>query len=120
MFMLDLFIISLGLSYALFALFGTDVILHYWKLFKLDRVMFGDLIKDYEEFSKTNPSVFLLDYIYITKNSFLFKLVSCPVCIVFWLSLAICLYININPFNAFVLSFLSLVLFFLLKGLSKL
>lgn len=61
-------------------LYKTNVIYEYLKYLKLN------IIKDYEKFLMTNEYVNFIEYLSF-KNLFIFKLLSCPLCLNFWLSL---------------------------------
>ena len=71
-------------AFGLFIWFKTNFLYEYVKLFKLNKLK---LIQEYEAFikiSQLNFSEFLG-----FKNSFFFKLISCPLCLNFWLNLSL-------------------------------
>jgi hypothetical protein len=74
-----------------FLLFKTDFIIHYLKLFRIERRFF---VYDYL-FSPQENSY--LEFLKTFKPCFLTALIGCPYCIGFWLALAFCSF-QINSF----------------------
>lgn len=69
----------------LYIWFNTDVIVWWSKLFKLDRIFNISGWENYQIF--TNSKISYLDYLLISKKTFWYKLVSCKLCLLFWISL---------------------------------
>ena len=58
------------------------------KIFKLEGKLF---IKEYEkERLETPERLHYIDFLHVTKGSFFTKLISCPICLCFWLTVAQC------------------------------
>jgi hypothetical protein len=71
-----------------FLLYKTDFIIHYLKLFRLDKLV---NIWDYCFYKASKESsVSFLEYLKITKPNFFTSLIGCPFCLGFWIALAFC------------------------------
>lgn len=82
-------ILSSLISTLLLVWFKSDAFVEYGKLLGLNRLLELD---KYEE--KRSSESFELTYpmfLRITHDNFIFKLITCPLCISFWLSLILCL-----------------------------
>lgn len=79
---MDLILASSLSAFGLFIWFKTNFLYEYAKLFKLNKFK---LIQEYESFIKVTQLNFseFLGF----KNGFLYKLISCPLCLNFWLNL---------------------------------
>lgn len=102
------------LSVLIFLLFWTDALISYFEYFNLTRFL-PDYIP-YKDIVDLGGHVNYLRYLNISTDIFLLKLVSCPICLSFYLSLFICLG-EIASFP--ILCFFSWVGFFVLKILNK-
>jgi hypothetical protein len=74
--------------FILFIWFNTDAFIQYGKLLKLDKLTKIDL---WESYRLTNPKITYLEYISIKHRGFFTKLITCRVCLNFWITLIICL-----------------------------
>jgi len=73
--------------------FKTEAIVEYSKLFKITRFFRVD---KYLEYKKINPDINYISYLTIKNPNFFTKLITCPYCLNFWISLISCiLYENI-------------------------
>jgi hypothetical protein len=86
----NIILISLQI-FILILLFQTNFIYEYSKLFKLIKKI--NLLKEYEDYIYKNNFLKLIDFLSLKPN-FFFKLLSCPLCLNFWLSLASAILIN--------------------------
>ena len=81
--MLDLIIVSIVLSYFLLVWFRTNAFVEYINILKLSRFF---CVSEYNELHRNgydgNYVSFLYEYY---KDYFLVRLISCPVCVSFWL-----------------------------------
>lgn len=81
---LDIILASNLATFALFVWFKTNFLYEYSKIFKLNKIR---IFKEYEEFIKITYLSFS-EFLGM-KNKFLYKLLSCPFCLNFWLVLAV-------------------------------
>lgn len=79
---LDIILASSLAAFSLFIWFKTNVVYEYARLFKLNNIK---IFKEYEEFIK----ITYLDFAEFLgmKSNFICKLVSCPLCLNFWLNI---------------------------------
>jgi hypothetical protein len=97
--------------------FCTDWIIHYMQLFSVC----GDLQRNYKKFISENSSSYFPDFLYelsLKKENkavkFIFKLASCPFCLMFWFS-ALAAYICANPLLIAPIYVLSLIIVLQIK-----
>lgn len=62
--------------------FRTDAWLEYTRLFGFNRLSF---YKDFDNKQKEDVSLTYFQYLKIYHNSFLIRLITCPICVAFWL-----------------------------------
>ena len=74
------------LALILLVWFKSEAFTEYSKLFRVQNFFFVPL---YEKEKGKDPSIGYLDYLTIHHDSFFVRLITCPLCIGFWLSLAI-------------------------------
>ena len=95
----------------LILIFETDVIIEYAKLFRLHKFFKLD---DYAEKYKDNFELEYFDYLRQYHNCFFVRLITCPICLSFWLCLIGCLICgNIIDLPPIYLSSISLYYLFL-------
>jgi hypothetical protein len=84
---MDLILAGSLSAFGLFVWFKTNFLYEYVKLFKLNK---SKLIQEYEAFIKVTQLNFseFLGF----KNTFFFKLISCPLCLNFWFNLSLVLF----------------------------
>ena len=94
----------------LIAWFNTDMLVSYIKLFRLSKLTY---LKEYEEFLFESPDskTTFLQFSYIKEPTFINKLLSCPYCFCFWISLICSFIATTNPLLVFVCYPISLVLY---------
>lgn len=114
-------IIALSIAYLIYLWLDTDVFIEYIYLFKLDSFNFL-YIKDYLNYTLKASSQNYKIYSYpvflaINHHSFWTRLLSCPICLSFWLSVIISFFFQFYLILA--ISFLSSFFYFLLSKLSK-
>jgi len=76
--------ISLNSTF-LFLIYNTNFIYEYFKLFKFDRIK---IFKEYIDYIYKNNFINFIPFLSL-KNNFFYKLISCPLCLNFWLSMTI-------------------------------
>lgn len=96
-------------------LFDTNAIYEYIKYVSPLRKLFK--INDYIEYNKlTETSDLYINYIASTYSNFFIKLITCPLCLGFWINLVISL-VFFNILDFFVLYCLSVMIYSLFKVL---
>lgn len=81
---MNLIFISAAIGYLTFIWLKTNALYDYtsWVLKKTK------IFKEYEDFINQKQMIMSLpDYFILKKTSFLFKLITCPICCSFWLSI---------------------------------
>jgi hypothetical protein len=87
--------LSIYLGYILFVWFNTNVFVEYVQLFKLKQFFYVDQYKDLVDNGYASSYLdFLKEYFY---DLFLVRLVSCPICLGFWLGLLAALIFGASP-----------------------
>ncbi len=99
------------ISFFLFVWLKTDFLISYLKLFNFDS-------SEYDDISVDNPDLSFLEYLCVKNidnkfKFFLFKLLSCELCLCFWLSLSVSLFYSVHYVGLFYIS--SLLLFRLME-----
>lgn len=89
----------------IFIIYKTNVIYEYLKYLRLN------IIKDYEKYLVSNDYLNFIEYLGF-KNSFIFKLINCPLCFNFWLSFINSLVLN-NILSIGVIYISTLFIFFI-------
>jgi hypothetical protein len=74
--------------FLLFIWFKTDFFISYGRLLGLKNLL---KIEKWEEYRILNPKISYLEYLSIKHRNFFTKLISCVVCILFWIVLTVCL-----------------------------
>jgi hypothetical protein len=98
-------------SVVLFYIYETDFFVEYVKLFRLGKLF---KIKEYEEHLALGTDNNYWEWLVFEKQTFLRKLLSCPYCLGFWLSVS--LYFTYEDIGLFIMNlWLSLFLFLILK-----
>jgi hypothetical protein len=107
---MDLILASSLSAFGLFIWFKTDFLYEYIKLFKLNKLK---LIQEYEAFIKITQLNFseFLGF----KNSFFFKLISCPLCLNFWVNLSLVLFFKFPLYYIGLLYILSITEYMILS-----
>ena len=73
------------IPFVLFIWFESDIIVTLINIFKLDRKLF---IQEYKkERLEISEKLHYLDFLHVRKANFFTKLISCPICLCFWLTL---------------------------------
>ena len=90
--------------------FNTTALTDYIKLFRLTRLTY---LREYEQFKFENPEseTTFLEFSYIKEPTFINKLISCPYCFCFWISLVCSVIATGSVLLAFVCYPLSLVMY---------
>ena len=73
------------ISFILFIWFESDVIVTLINIFKLDKKLFLEEYK--KEKLAISEELHYLDFLHVRKANFFTKLISCPICLCFWLTL---------------------------------
>jgi hypothetical protein len=70
--------------FILFIWFESDIIITLINIFKLDKKLF---IEEYKkERLEISEKLHYLDFLHVRKANFFTKLISCPICLCFWLT----------------------------------
>ena len=103
---MDLILAGSLSAFGLFVWFKTNFLYEYAKLFKLNK---SKLIQEYESFIKVTQLNFseFLGF----KNTFFFKLVSCPLCLNFWFNLSLVLFFEFPLYYIGLLYIISIMSF---------
>ena len=97
-------------SSILFFMYKTDVFVSYVALFRLDKPF---KLKEYYKHLELFSDDTYWEFLHFERNNFLTKLVSCPICISFWLNLG-CYSVYQNLPALIVNVWLTLFLYFVL------
>lgn len=73
-------------SLALFFLYKTDVLVEYVRLFRLSKLFFVD---KYDDHLIKFPANSYWDFLLFEYNNFFTRLLSCPVCLGFWINVGL-------------------------------
>lgn len=115
-------LISISISMILYYIYETDVVWEYLnkialffnKLFKTEKFFYGRLmLKAYPD----NQSKNYIEFINKIYNNFFTRLISCPICFGFWISLGFSIMTNIAYMGVY--AYFSLVLYYVIKFLTK-
>ena len=93
-------------SMIIFVLFNTNFIYEYAKLLKLDNIK---IFQEYSDHIYKNDFINFITFLSF-KNNFFYKLISCPLCLNFWLALAASLALN-NIFYIGVIYIMAILLY---------
>ncbi len=105
--------------FILFIWFESDIIITLINIFKLDKKLF---IEEYKkERLEISEKLHYLDFLHVRKANFFIKLISCPICLCFWLTVAQCV-LKYNSLTEFVFAFglnyfINLTIYLLVKKL---
>lgn len=118
---IEILIASISISMILYYLYETDFLWEYLnkiskiiKIKKLDRLFYGILLLKAYKSSEESSYLMFINKIY---NTFATRLISCPICFGFWISVIFS--IVTKPYMVFVYSFFSLIFYYLIKILTK-
>lgn len=114
--MIDVINNSCLVALILLVWFETDAFLEYMKIFYLNKLF---KINEYEKRVNENleEDITYPDFLASDYNNFFTRLMSCPICLGFWVSLSVSFYLNIEVFP--VINILSMLLYFLIKKIMK-
>ena len=113
---MEALVYSFLIASILFFVYETDAFVEYVKLFRLNKLLEVDKYENYvEKFSGGS----YWEYLTFERPSFLRKLVSCPLCVSFWLNLGALYFYTPNLPMLIVNIWLTLFLFLILKTLLK-
>jgi hypothetical protein len=107
---MDLILASSLSAFGLFAWFKTNFFYEYVKLFNLNK---SKLMQEYEAFIKVTQLNFseFLGF----KSNFFFKLISCPLCLNFWLNLFLILFFEFPLYYIGLLYIISIMEYMILS-----
>lgn len=71
--------------------FKTDAFIEYSELLRIGKLF---KIDKYKEYKKVNVAIDYITYLSLKHKNFLTKLISCPYCIGFWITLLSCILFN--------------------------
>jgi hypothetical protein len=101
-------------TFVFIVLYNTNVIVEYFKYLPFVRQKLK--IKDFLEYQNLTGDTTLLyiQYLASTYNNFFIKLISCPLCLGFWINLVSSLYLS-NPEGVFISYTISVILYTIFK-----
>jgi len=111
---MEIFLCVCWVTFFLVIWFETDAFVHYCKLFKLD-LAFG--VVEYEQ-DMSFEGMDYLDYLRIKyPDSFIISLITCPMCISVWMSVAFIFGSGVSYVYIAVVNLLALLFYFIIKRL---
>lgn len=108
--------ISLLLGYLLFCWLQTDVFIQYYLVLQRFFLFSGDKLK-INEYIHSNFRGSYQSYLYHNYPNFLTKLISCPICLCFWLALPV--FIILQSQGCLIIPYVTLVSYYILLFLSR-
>ena len=109
----DIFLYSCAVATVLIMWFDTHALYEYIKLFRLQKI-FG--LAEYEE-RLSKFGMYLHEYLISKDDNFLFRLLSCPICLSVWINLILSVICHQSVLIFFGAQYVSLILYFLFKKL---
>lgn len=85
--MMELFLISCLVAAVLLVWFHSDAFIDYASFFHGNRFFYID---DYKEHRNRDPLLDWITYLQINHDGFFIRLITCQLCLSFWLTLIIC------------------------------
>lgn len=80
--MLDIIYLVSWSVFIMFIWFNTNAFTDYILFFKLDKYFY---VSKWNSYLEINPKIGYLSYIRIKHNNFITKLISCKLCLLFWI-----------------------------------
>lgn len=123
--MIILFSLSASLAFLMYVFQRSNMLEEYFDLLSIDKISFNLFyFKEYKNFLAKNAALddwktTYNDYLIYRHSSFFIRLIYCPLCLSFWLSLFICCLMNLL-WATLVIAFLSCACYFILHSLVKL
>ena len=105
------FSIGLFLALILFYFFETEGFIEWLSLIRLSKCL--PYFAEYKNVIELGGKVRYLDFLIAQDNSFLIKLLTCPLCLSFWLSIFLSIITEIKFYP--IINFIGLIGFFLLR-----
>ena len=102
----DALLISLAITFILIAWFETNVVVEYARVF-------GASLEGYKKSEEMGLS--FVDWLSIKYDNFLVRLITCPICLATWLSMAGAYFFCKNVHCFFIMFYMSLMAYFLFK-----
>jgi len=113
---LNLLTVSSLPAFILIIWFKTHAFVEYLNLFKLNKLF---KINEYLEYKKQNMLIEYSDFILLKYNSFFTRLITCPFCLNFWLSLIVSIFFgNFSFIYISSIYIISLMIYFTMCKLS--
>ena len=103
-------------TFLMYLWFNTDAFVWWCDLFGLKKVSYHQSWIDYK--ISTSSKISYLDYLFIQKKTFFFKLISCKPCLLFWICLPISIFFN-SVVNFPIIYILSYIFYALLSFIEK-
>jgi len=103
---IDALLISLAITFILITWFETNAIVEYARLL-------GASLEGYKKSEEMGLS--LVDWLSIKYDNFLVRLITCPICLAAWLSIAATYFFCENVHCFFIMFYMSLMAYFLFK-----
>lgn len=111
--------LAFGFSFLIYIWSDTEAFIEYCSLMNVDLLYSEEYLKR----KKDIPSLDYLSFLQFEKSSFLIRLVTCPVCLSFWLnafSLIGFWATNISPYSFFVNAYCTVLFYYILKKATSL
>ena len=112
--MFFILLVSISIAFVVYSCLNTYWIEEYLELFQVHKWSNLFYYRDY----KSSDQVDFIQYITWYHNNFFTRLLLCPICLSFWLSLFLSIIFD-KAFHCLVISFLSILLYFILVRLSN-
>jgi len=107
---IDALLISLAITFILIIWFETNAVVEYARVF-------GASLEGYKKSEEMGLS--LVDWLSIKYDNFLVRLITCPICLATWLSIAAAYLFCENVHCFFMMFYVSLMAYFLFKIVMK-
>ena len=102
----DSLFVSLMIVFVLVAWFETNAFVEYARIF-------GARLEGYKKLEETG--ILFVDWLPIKYDNFLVRLITCPICLVTWLSIVGAYFFCKNVHSFFIIFYMSLMAYFLFK-----
>lgn len=103
------------ISLILIIWFNTEAFVEYCNVLRINLLW----TKDYLNKKNNDVSLTYHAYLLYYHNSFFVRLITCPICFSFWVSLFICIFTNITFYKFSLVVILSLFVYFMFDKISS-
>lgn len=102
-------------AFILIVWFNTEAFVEYCDLLNINFLW----VKTYIQKKEIDISLTYHSYLLAYHNSFFIRLITCPICFSFWLSLFICIFTNIIMYKLPIVIISSLFIYFIFNKISS-